>query len=69
VFIDCSGNTQAGLKLLSRMLPAAAATVLSTIRDDYQPNMRYSTIEYPAPPNFKDAIANLGVYYPGDGVC
>ncbi|EJD40361.1 hypothetical protein AURDEDRAFT_139022 [Auricularia subglabra TFB-10046 SS5] len=58
--IDCTGASQTGFKALSRVLPALSAPGL---RDSYNPNIAYSTVEYPLPPKFDD---NLRAVLPRD---
>ncbi|KAH7103129.1 hypothetical protein BKA62DRAFT_697347 [Auriculariales sp. MPI-PUGE-AT-0066] len=59
MLVDCTGNTQAGLKWLARVLPAAAAERLANIRQEYDPNINYSTMEWPAPPRFDENLRKI----------
>ncbi|KZW01413.1 hypothetical protein EXIGLDRAFT_718523 [Exidia glandulosa HHB12029] len=58
LFVDCTGATQAGLKMLSR---ASGASKLATLRENYDPQMNYVTIELPYPPNFEEDIAKIQI--------
>ncbi|KAH7090028.1 hypothetical protein BKA62DRAFT_726628 [Auriculariales sp. MPI-PUGE-AT-0066] len=64
MFIDCSGNAQAGLKLLPRAVPADKSALLSNIRHTYSPKIKYSTLEFPPPPNFEEDLNKITVQYP-----
>ena len=77
--VDCTGNTQAGLKLLSRALEQPS---LTDLRIEYNPKMYYSTIEVrhrwlfclvdwylfvlqiPIPSDFDERVTALGLVDP-----
>ncbi|EJD44998.1 hypothetical protein AURDEDRAFT_114203 [Auricularia subglabra TFB-10046 SS5] len=61
--VDCTGNTQAGLKLLTRALPTPLARRLANIREQYDPQMFYSTIEFPIPAGFEEHLAEMRLDY------
>ncbi|KZV87020.1 hypothetical protein EXIGLDRAFT_724163 [Exidia glandulosa HHB12029] len=58
--VDCTGNTQAGLKLLARAIPTASDE-LQKLRVSYDPKMYYSGIEYPLPQNFEEELAQIEI--------
>jgi len=60
---DCTGNTQAGLKLLERALPSEDVKHIAAIRKSYDPKMFYVTHEFPKPPGFDDALKGIDVGY------
>ncbi|EJD45017.1 hypothetical protein AURDEDRAFT_184878 [Auricularia subglabra TFB-10046 SS5] len=60
--VDCTGNTQAGLKLLSRVV-----TLPPRIRQEYNPKMFYASLELPMPPNFNEDIKKVGMTDPITG--
>ncbi|KAH7091865.1 hypothetical protein BKA62DRAFT_723634 [Auriculariales sp. MPI-PUGE-AT-0066] len=53
LIIDCTGNTQAGLKWLTQ----------------YDPRVNYCTLEWPAPPHFEENLRKIdaGCYISADG--
>ncbi|KAH7101465.1 hypothetical protein BKA62DRAFT_618789 [Auriculariales sp. MPI-PUGE-AT-0066] len=53
---DCTGNTQAGYKILKRVVPG-----LSLQRDEYNPKFYLVSMEFPSPPNFDEDLAKLGI--------
>ncbi|EJD37346.1 hypothetical protein AURDEDRAFT_173620 [Auricularia subglabra TFB-10046 SS5] len=53
--IDCTGVTQSGLKLLSRAIP----TLPPNLRESYNADIVYSTLEYPIPPYIRTIIFDL----------
>ncbi|EJD44965.1 hypothetical protein AURDEDRAFT_151981 [Auricularia subglabra TFB-10046 SS5] len=55
--IDCTGISQTGLKLLSRAIPSFP----SNLREAYNPNIVYSTLEYPLPPKFDENLRALNI--------
>ncbi|KAH7101153.1 hypothetical protein BKA62DRAFT_704391 [Auriculariales sp. MPI-PUGE-AT-0066] len=64
--VDCTGNAQAGLKLLSRALPPAKAAKLADIRQEYDPQLRFSSLSIPCPPNFDQDLERIIVTNPND---
>lgn len=56
---DCTGNTQAGYKCLSRALPGVFPAGL---RDEYNPKLNFTTFEFPAPPNFEEQLRTVGLH-------
>lgn len=55
---DCTGVTQAGLKLLSRALPQQLPLGL---REQYNPQMNYTSLDFPCPPGFDDFLRTLNI--------
>lgn len=54
---DCTGNTQAGLKCLTRALP----TLPAGMRDEYNPKLNFTSFEFPVPANFEENLRALGI--------
>ncbi|EJD40406.1 hypothetical protein AURDEDRAFT_127718 [Auricularia subglabra TFB-10046 SS5] len=52
--VDCTGAAQSGFKALSRILPALSVPGL---RDGYDTNIVYASLEYPLPPNFYENLS------------
>ncbi|KAH7062813.1 hypothetical protein BKA62DRAFT_679778, partial [Auriculariales sp. MPI-PUGE-AT-0066] len=61
--IDCTGNTQAGLKLLLTALPRESAAHLVGLRESYDPRMFYVTHEFPKPLNFEKDLEHITITY------
>ena len=57
---DCTGVTQAGLKLLAAALPASHA-LPADLREQYNPQMFYAMFDFPCPPGFDDKLRALDV--------
>ncbi|EJD37341.1 hypothetical protein AURDEDRAFT_116817, partial [Auricularia subglabra TFB-10046 SS5] len=55
--VDCSGIAQIGVKLLSRAIP----TFPPDLRQTYNADIVYSTLEYPVPPNFDEELRRLNI--------
>ncbi|KZV89562.1 hypothetical protein EXIGLDRAFT_141093 [Exidia glandulosa HHB12029] len=62
--VDCTGVAQIGFKLLSRALPNILP---SDIREQYNPQMNYSTFDFPAIPGFNDALRAMNIPRPDGG--
>lgn len=57
--VDCTGSSQVGLKLLSRAVPSLP----TDLREVYDPDTAYTTLEFPLPPNFDDDLRALKIPY------
>ncbi|KZW01188.1 hypothetical protein EXIGLDRAFT_760950 [Exidia glandulosa HHB12029] len=56
---DCTGNTQAGLKCLTRALPTLSSAGLR--RDEYNPKLNFTSFEFPVPDGFEENLRALGI--------
>ncbi|EJD34455.1 hypothetical protein AURDEDRAFT_147591 [Auricularia subglabra TFB-10046 SS5] len=61
--VDCTGATQAGLKMLTRAFPSLPAD----LRENYDPQMNYATMDFPLPPNFNERLSALTLNKDGTG--
>lgn len=55
--LDCTGSSQVGSKLLSRAVPG----IPKDLREVYDPDTAYTTLEFPLPPNFEDDLRALKI--------
>ncbi|KZV82925.1 hypothetical protein EXIGLDRAFT_778065 [Exidia glandulosa HHB12029] len=56
---DCAGPSALGLKLLSRLYPALAN--VPALREEYNPNTAFSSLEFPVAPNFLDNVRAMKI--------
>ncbi|KZV82244.1 hypothetical protein EXIGLDRAFT_755064 [Exidia glandulosa HHB12029] len=59
IVADCTGVSSLGLKLLSRLLPSLGN--IPNLREEYNPNTAYSTLEFPATPKFNEGLRALNI--------